>query len=191
MTAPAVRARGTAVCVAGPAGSGKSTLGAAFARLTGALLLDLDTATNPLLVEIARLTGAGDDLDHPSLRGPVRAARYRCLADVARENLRLGALVTLVAPFTAECADEAEWSRLQAQLQAADARLVWVSVSAEVARERRRSRGLRRDAKAWFEDLLPTPDPPTVRGVIVADGSAAADDEARRIALGLGLISPD
>lgn len=61
-------------CVAGSPGSGKSTLGRAVAARLGACVLDLDTATNPLLAQLAALTGAGDDLDHPSLRGPIRDA---------------------------------------------------------------------------------------------------------------------
>ena len=75
-------AGGPVVCVAGQPGSGKTTLGVALADRMGAVVLDMDTATNPLIAAIADLIGAGDDWDHPGLGGPVRAARYRCLVDV-------------------------------------------------------------------------------------------------------------
>src|SRR4051794_1428218 len=91
--------------VAGPAGSGKSTLGRALAGVTGAVVLDQDIATNPLMAQLALLVGAGNDLDHPALRGPVRQARYQCIVDVEVDNGRLGRDVVMIAPFTAECTD--------------------------------------------------------------------------------------
>ena len=171
-------------CVAGLPGSGKSTGGLALARALGAALLDLDTATNPLLAVIAATTGAGTDMDHPSLQGAVRAARYAILLDLAAENLALGRPVVLIAPFTAEATDPAAWRAVQDRLAPAQAHLVWVTVPTDVARARRLARGLPRDLKG-------TPVPadaalarvggvPVVRHLLM-DGSADTELEVARV----------
>jgi predicted kinase len=138
-----------AICVAGPAGSGKTTLGVALARSTGAAVVDLDVLTNPLLAVVAELVGAGEDLDHPSLRGPVREARYGCLVDTAAAQLELGLDVVLVAPFTAESAETARWQVLTSRLARAGAdrvHLVWLDLPATQREARLRARAAPRDA---------------------------------------------
>ncbi len=167
--------------VAGPAGSGKSTLGRALARRTGAVLLDQDVATNPLMSQIATLVGAGQDLDHPALRGSVRTARYRCLVDIAVDNRRLGRSVVMIAPFTAECADAAAWSALVGQLSPARVILVWVSVDRDLALARRRRRNLSRDSALTAEASLPPPVPEPVVHYLPADGAADPTSEATRL----------
>lgn len=170
--------------VAGPPGSGKSTLGRALAGLTGAVVLDQDIATNPLMAQLALLVGAGDDLDHPALRGPVRQARYQCVVDVAVDNGRLGRDVVMIAPFTAESADPQAWAELTRQLAPARVRLIWVTVPPEVALARRIRRNLARDATAARSDLL-QPAPSPVVEHLSASGSAEPQAEAARI---VGLI---
>ncbi|WP_196073322.1 AAA family ATPase [Nakamurella alba] len=165
--------------VAGPAGSGKSTLGRSLAKVTGAVLVDQDIATNPLMDQIARLVGAGDDLDHPALRGPVRQARYQCIIDVAVDNRRLGRSVVLVAPFTGEVTDPARWLALAAQLAPARVVLVWVTVPPEVAWERRQRRNLARDRAATSP---PPPLPEPAVAFVAADGALDGMVEAARVA---------
>jgi predicted kinase len=168
-------------CVAGIPGSGKSTVGRLVAARLRAALLDQDTATNPLMTQIARLAGAGDDLDHPALRGPVRRARYDCLRDVALENVGIGSSVVLVAPFTSEVSDRQAWVRFADRFGAVPVRLVWVVVPATVAQERRRRRNLARDA-AWAggstaDDVVKPPVVPH----LLADGTADPAAEADRL----------
>lgn len=167
--------------VAGPAGSGKSTLGRALAGVTGAVVLDQDIATNPLMAQLALLVAAGDDLDHPALRGPVRQARYQCIIDLAVDNGRLGRDVVMIAPFTAECTDRQAWLELTRQLAPAQVRLVWVTVPPEVALARRIRRNLSRDAAAAGSAAAP-PAPVPVVDHLSASGSAEPQGEAARIA---------
>lgn len=166
--------------VAGPAGSGKSTLGRALAGVTGAVVLDQDIATNPLMAQLALLVGAGNDLDHPALRGPVRQARYQCIVDVAVDNGRLGRDVVMIAPFTAECTDRLAWQELARQLAPAQVRLIWVTVPPEVALARRIRRNLARDAAAATA-APPQPFPSPVVEHISASGAAEPQGEATRI----------
>ena len=67
------------LCCAGPPGSGKSSVGAALAARLGWAVIDQDSATNPLMEQIALAAGVPFDLDAPRLRGAVRDARYACL----------------------------------------------------------------------------------------------------------------
>lgn len=168
-------------CVAGIPGSGKSTVGRLLAARLGAVLLDQDTATNPLMAELARITEAGDDLDHPALRGPVRQARYDCLIDVAVENVRIGWSAVMVAPFTAEVRDPASWAELGRRFDPVPLRLVWVDVPAAVAQDRRRLRNLPRDA-AWRTSTTVDDVPPPVVPHLLTDGTADSATEAGRVA---------
>lgn len=173
--------------VAGPAGSGKSTLGRAIATAIGAAILDQDVLTNPLMARIAELVGAGNDLDHPQLRGAVRRARYECLINAAADNRRIGRSVVMIAPFTAEISDPALWRSLEAVLAPAPVVLVYVRVPADIARQRRVRRNLARDRPATADRTKPDqPDLPPVRPTptvphLLADGTADARLEARRL----------
>lgn len=136
-----------AAVVAGPAGVGKTTLAATLAARLGAALLDLDTATAPLVEVVAGLLGS-DDLDGPALAGATRAARYEVLLALAEDCLRCGTPVVLVAPFSAERASAPAWERLAERLDAAGGRpsLVWAHAPREVLRERLLGRAAGRDA---------------------------------------------
>lgn len=145
---PAQRpARPVAVVVAGPAGVGKTTAAAALARHLRAALLDLDTATAPLVEVVAGLLGSSD-LDDPALAGATRAARYEVLAALAGDSLRCGTPVVLVAPFTAERTRPGAWSALEERLRDAggEPSLVWVHVPRAVLRRRLLARAADRDA---------------------------------------------
>ena len=90
-----------ALLISGAPATGKSTLAAALAPRLGAALLDLDVATGPLTAVVSELLGA-TDLSDPELAARTRAPRYETLFALARDNLRAGLPVVLVAPFTAE-----------------------------------------------------------------------------------------
>lgn len=179
-----------ALVVTGPPGSGKSTLGRELARLLRAALLDQDVLTQPLTALIAELTGAGGDLDHPAMTGPVRRARYDTVLDVAADNLRSGGPVVLVAPFTRELADPAAWAELTARLAPAPVVLIRVRVPAQVLLSRRASRALPRDLAAAGRIGGGTAAAADVGSVLdlIADGQADPAVEAARIVTLLGSV---
>ena len=147
----------TALVVAGPAGSGKSTLGRELARRTRAVLLDLDTITNPLLEVLHPGSGTGSPShwNSPELRPLVRPARYAALLALAREQVALRHDVVLVAPFTAELAGGPEWTELRAALAPVEPTVLWLEVPADVLAARVRERGEDRDA--FWTASPPTP----------------------------------
>lgn len=177
-----------AAVVAGPAGVGKTTLAQALATHLGACLLDLDTATAPLVEVVAGLLGS-DDLDGGILSHATRAARYATVRDLAVDNLRCGVPVVLVAPFTAERSDPAAWERLAGDLAAAGGRptLVWVHADRDVLRARLLGRAAARDAGklADLEAHLDRIDlrPPVVPHVAVDTGGGDVDLDAVAAAL--------
>jgi predicted kinase len=166
--------------VAGPAGSGKSTMGRALASVTSAVVIDQDTATNPLMAAVAAAAGVGDDLDHPALRGSVRQARYQCIIDIARDNLAIGRDVVLIAPFTTESSNSGAWSEVVRQLRPAHVTLVWVTVPPDVALARRVQRNLPRDRSAQ-RGAAPTQAGQPVIDFLPASGAADPDAEARSV----------
>jgi len=135
-----------AVLLTGPPAAGKTTVGGELARRLGAALLDLDTATAPLVDVVAGMVGV-DDLDDARLAGATRSARYETLTALAEDNLRAGTAVVLVAPFSTERTDPQAWQRLEHRLLAAGGRpvLVWLRLQPEVVIQRLRARGAARD----------------------------------------------
>ncbi len=133
--------------LAGPAGAGKTTVARALSAHLRASLLDLDTATAPLVSVVAGLLGS-DDLDGAVLAEATRDARYETLLALAEDCLACGTPAVLVAPFTRERRDPAAWAGTERRLREAGGlpRLVWVHASRAVLRERLRGRGAARDA---------------------------------------------
>lgn len=160
-----------AVLVAGPAGSGKTTLASAIADAAGHVLLDLDAVTGALTRAALELCGVGEDaLDRPGPGRALRAGRYGSLVDTAVSNLGLGWGVVLAAPFTAECTDAGRYAALAARLATAatpagappcgDVALVYVDTPAPLRRERLARRAAPRDAAKLAEGRLPASSPP-------------------------------
>jgi sugar-phosphatase len=135
-----------AYVVAGPAGAGKSTLGAALARRTGAALLDLDTLTDRLLDLLFAGTGLPGHWHDERHRHVVRPARYAALLDAAADQARVGRDVVLTAPFTAELRGGPEWEALRRALLPAEPVVAWLHAPATVLARRVRDRGEPRDA---------------------------------------------
>jgi sugar-phosphatase len=137
-----------AFVVAGPAGAGKSTLGRALARSTRAVLLDLDTVTNPLLdrLQLGDPAPWSTHWNNPEHRAALRPARYAALLAVARAQADLGHDLVLVAPFTAELAGGPEWDQLLAAVAPGEVRVVWLRLSSDELAARLGARGEPRDA---------------------------------------------
>ena len=165
-----------ALVVSGAPATGKSTLGAALARELGAALIDLDTATAPLVAVVSGLVGT-DDLDDPRLAGRVRAARYETVTALAEDSLRAGTPVVVVGPFTRERHDPAAWAAVVGRLTVAggEPHLLWLSLPAAVAVARLQGRGAARDrakltdVPAYLDGLDLTP--PQVPHVLVDSGA--------------------
>jgi sugar-phosphatase len=139
--------------LAGPAGSGKSTLGRALATRCGAVLLDLDTVTNPLLDSLGSVLAPGGHWNDPARRHDLRPARYATLLAVAADQV--ADEIVLVAPFTAELRGGEEWARLLAALSPAVPRVVWLDGSPALYEARRTARGEPRDQFP----VVPHPEP--------------------------------
>lgn len=158
--------------VAGPAGSGKTTLGQALALRVRARHLDLDDVTADL---VAEFLAAHPDLDHASAFRELRTRRYRELAAQARESLAARPLddLVLIAPFTAEISSDDLWRAWLADVDTAPdrAHLVWLSVSPQERLRRMAVRAAARDvstlAAAEGGDGLPRLDPPAVPCLIL------------------------
>lgn len=136
-----------AVLVTGWPASGKTTLARALAASLGAALLDLDTATGPMVAVVAERAGT-TDLADPRLAGLTRGPRYETLLALAEDNLRVGTPVVLVAPFSEERRDVAARDRLDTRLRRAGGRplLVWVRIRPDTLVSRMRGRDVARDA---------------------------------------------
>jgi predicted kinase len=133
----------TAVLVAGPPATGKSTLATALAPHLGAAIVDLDVATGPLTRVVSDLVGVRD-LHDRFLAGLTRDARYDTLLDLADANLRAGRPVVLVAPFSAERAQPAAWAATTRRI-AADPTMVWLHLPPAELLKRLTRRALARD----------------------------------------------
>ncbi len=140
------RHRGVRVLVvAGPAGSGKSTLGVALARELRAALLDLDTLTNPLLDVLECHVAPDGHWNDRAHRELIRPARYAVLRSAAADQVAAGVDVVLVAPFTDEMTGGPTWDRLVAAVTPVALEVVWLDVPPESLAARVAERGDRRD----------------------------------------------
>jgi predicted kinase len=140
-------ARPAALLIAGPPASGKSMVAASLARKLGATLIDLDVATEPLLSVIRPLVNV-DDIDNPRLATLTRNDRYETITRLAEDNLRVGNIVLLVAPFTAERKNLRAWEELVGRLHRAAGgavTMIWLYLSREELLHRMRARRADRD----------------------------------------------
>jgi predicted kinase len=181
----------SAVVVAGPPASGKSSLGARLAQAVGAALLDQDVMTGPLVAVIAGLLGTpADQLDDPRLRAASREAVYRTLLDTAVSNLAVGTPVVLIAPFARERSDPRRWQLMRARLEAAGgaSSLLWMCCPTDELLRRLHARAAPRDRVK-----LADPDKHLMAGVLappavahtVIDATLSAD---RQLAQALAAI---
>jgi predicted kinase len=132
-----------AILVGGAPATGKSTLATALAPRLGAAILDLDTATLPLTTVISTLIGVADLAD-PRIARLTRTPRYDTLFALARDILRAGLPVVLVAPFTTERSLD-RWPTVSRRL-GTEATLVWLHLPKHLLIERLARRNAARDA---------------------------------------------
>jgi sugar-phosphatase len=173
-----------AVVVAGPAGSGKSTLGRALARTLRAPLVDLDSVTTPLLDALPLDALGGHWLTSPHA-GAVRDGRYAALRATAADALSTAGRVVVVAPFTAELSGGEEWRALVAALAPAEPHVVLVDGDPAVLASRRSARGAARDAHR--PDTAPVA--PRVAATTV-DAELSTAQQLARVLPALGVRRP-
>jgi predicted kinase len=142
---------GRLLCLGGPPGSGKTTLGRRLASRVRAAVVDLDSVTTPLVDAVAEQLGVPVALDDPPL-SRLREARYECLAEVIRDAVTAGVDVVAVAPFTREATDAGTWRAWGTALGATSVTVCWLDLRPELARARANARGLARDLAGSDDD---------------------------------------
>lgn len=173
-----------AVVVAGPAGSGKSTLGRALAAELRAPLVDLDSVTTPLLDALPDEALGGHWLTSPHA-GAIRAGRYAALRATAADALSTTGRVVVVAPFTAELAGGDDWQAFRDALFPVDPVVIHVDGDPAILASRRAARGAARDAHR--------PDTPSVEPavpVISVDAELSTGQQLARVLPALGIRRP-
>jgi predicted kinase len=135
--------------IGGHAGSGKTELSRALARLTGWALLDKDTISQPLTE--AALIALGESpvsRESKSYRTLIRPREYEALLAAMYENLRCGVSTIAAAPFLTEFADSGWVRQLRASCAelSASLRIVWVHCDPETMQNRIKVRNQARDS---------------------------------------------
>jgi len=134
--------RATIIC--GSPGSGKTTYAKSLASARGAVLLDIDTCSERLVMAGLKLAGKDPlDRDSPLFKSAFRDAIYETMFDLACENLP-HCDVVLVGPFTKEIREK-NWpeqliERLQCRIN-----IVYVYCDSKERKERLRNRKNPRD----------------------------------------------
>jgi sugar-phosphatase len=168
--------------IAGPAGSGKTTLGVALASRLGAPHLDLDDVTGDL---VGRFLAEHPERTEPEALLALRDLRYAQLAETARLLMsgESSSDLVLIAPFTVEISSVDRWGRWLADVgvPSASAHLVWLTLPPGERLRRMAARGASRDAAALATagsgDDMPEPAPPGVPCLAV-DALLAVGEQA-------------
>jgi predicted kinase len=155
----------TIIC--GNAGVGKTTFARQLARREGALLLDIDTASELLVrAGLEALEIDPDDRDSPRYKRLYRKAIHDTLLALADDNLSHQSCI-IVAPFTQERRDPHFLERVRVQLRT-DVRIFYLVCDEETRRKRIQKRKNPRDRaklKDWGNysksglDVTPPPFP--------------------------------
>ena len=130
--------------VCGPPAGGKTHHGRQLAARVGAVLLDNDIVTEPVVQAGMQAAGLSrDDRDSPRYKEIFRESVYESLFQVAEANLS-HLPVVLVGPFTRE-SQQQDWPARLAARFGVPVEVHFVSCPPEVRRERMERRGEARD----------------------------------------------
>ena len=145
--------------ITGAAGTGKSTFGKQLAHDEGAILIDSDTVSEPVVR--AGLVAAGldpADRDSPKYKTIFRDAVYQSLFDIANENLS-HIDVVIVGPFTREIKDPSWPNQLEKQFGVAPK--IWhLHCDDDLRKKRIQARANPRDAgklRDWEQHVIDAP----------------------------------
>lgn len=177
------------IAVAGPAGTGKSTLARELAHALGAPHLDLDAVTADLMASAIADAAAGDPgISQHTVLSRIRDTRYAALRDAVVAAFDEGRTdVIASAPFTAEAHDPDAWAAWVDALPPGTAPLLaWLELDPAERLRRMASRGSARDTHLIEAGEAPAVPPPTVPALRL-DARLPAPRLARQVLRALGV----
>ena len=130
--------------VCGKPGVGKTTYAMGLANQYGAVLLDIDTVTEPVVKAGLELAGLeNNDRDSKQYKKAFREPVYQALFDTAKQNLSINSVV-IAGPFSQEIHDP-DWDKALANLFGCKVEVHYLQCSESTRRNRIWQRGNPRD----------------------------------------------
>lgn len=173
-----------ALVIAGPAGSGKTTLANALAGHMGKPHLDFDVVSSPLLLQAQKRQ---PDLSVAELLATLRLERYLWLAQATGTALSESGECITSAPFTEHLQNQGLWDSWVTEVGVVcDPTLIWLDLDPTLRWERMRARASVRDAPTLEgEGLLEASPVPVITHTRI-DASLEVDEQVRQVLASLG-----